>query len=107
MLSDAAEAAILAHEQAAYVSAASIYEADYKVRAGRLPMMPAPAADIARALGLIALPIDEADATRAAAFAFAHSDPFDRLIAAQAIMRQLVVVTRDEAIAGFGAAVIW
>jgi PIN domain nuclease of toxin-antitoxin system len=36
-----------------------------------------------------------------------HRDPFDRLLAAQALSDGLAVVTRDPALAAYGAAVIW
>lgn len=36
-----------------------------------------------------------------------HRDPFDRLIAAQALIEGLIVVTRDPEIAAFGCEVLW
>jgi PIN domain nuclease of toxin-antitoxin system len=36
-----------------------------------------------------------------------HRDPFDRLLAAQALSDGLAVVTRDPALAAYGVAVIW
>ena len=36
-----------------------------------------------------------------------HRDPFDRLIAAQAIAEGIPVLTRDPALASLGCAVIW
>jgi PIN domain nuclease of toxin-antitoxin system len=36
-----------------------------------------------------------------------HRDPFDRLLAAQALSDGISVVTRDPAIAAYGVAVIW
>lgn len=36
-----------------------------------------------------------------------HRDPFDRLLAAQALSDGIAVVTRDPALAAFGVAVIW
>lgn len=37
----------------------------------------------------------------------AHRDPFDRLIAAQALIEDLTVITRDPEIAAFGCKVLW
>jgi PIN domain nuclease of toxin-antitoxin system len=37
----------------------------------------------------------------------AHRDPFDRLLAAQALGERLPIVTRDPALAAYGVAVIW
>ncbi len=36
-----------------------------------------------------------------------HRDPFDRLLAAQALIEQIPIVTRDPALAVYGAAAIW
>ena len=36
-----------------------------------------------------------------------HRDPFDRIIAAQALIEGLTVITRDPALATFGCKVIW
>jgi PIN domain nuclease of toxin-antitoxin system len=36
-----------------------------------------------------------------------HRDPFDRLLAAQALTERLPIVTRDPALAAYGIAVIW
>jgi PIN domain nuclease of toxin-antitoxin system len=36
-----------------------------------------------------------------------HRDPFDRLLAAQALAEKIPIVTRDPALAVYGAAAIW
>jgi PIN domain nuclease of toxin-antitoxin system len=36
-----------------------------------------------------------------------HRDPFDRLLAAQALSERLPIVTRDPALAAYGVAMIW
>jgi PIN domain nuclease of toxin-antitoxin system len=36
-----------------------------------------------------------------------HRDPFDRLLAAQALSDGVAVVTRDQAFAAYGVAVVW
>lgn len=106
-LSHSAQAAIKANPGAVWVSAASIYEADYKARVGRIPPLPVPTLEIVRAEGFLSLPIADLDAAQAAAFDLAHADPFDRLIAAQALVHDMLVATKDAAIAAMGAKVIW
>ncbi len=44
---------------------------------------------------------------RGAMFEGDHKDPFDRLIAAQALIEDLTVITRDPQIAAFGCKVLW
>jgi PIN domain nuclease of toxin-antitoxin system len=36
-----------------------------------------------------------------------HSDPFDRLLVAQAIVEGATLVTRDRALAPYGIATLW
>lgn len=90
-----------------FVSAASAYEADYKTRTARLPPAVGSLADIVLAEGFQSLPISLDHAARAASFAHAHRDPWDRVIAAQAIAEGLAVVTKDAEIAALGARVVW
>jgi len=80
------------------VSAASAWEIGIKHAAGRWPEAPRMldrwdallAAD-----RFEALPINATHATRAAALAWAHKDPFDRVLAAQAMLEGARLVTAD------------
>lgn len=93
-----------------FVSAASAWEIATKYRSGRLPDIGDPALNYRRFMddsGFISLDVTEAHAMRGGLLEGDHRDPFDRLIAAQAIVEQMVVITRDPKIAAFGCAVIW
>ena len=57
--------------------------------------------------GFVELPISSAHALRAGELPGKHRDPFDRVIAAQAIMESLAVATPDKAIEDLGAQRIW
>jgi PIN domain nuclease of toxin-antitoxin system len=57
---------------------------------------------VAERAGLLSLPLTLAQAELAGGFAAAHKDPFDRLLAAQAIDRDLTLLTVDPALEGFG-----
>jgi len=56
---------------------------------------------------LILLPVEIEDAVLAGALPLHHSDPFDRMIIAQAKRRSLPIVTRDRSFEQYGVPVIW
>lgn len=88
------------------VSAASVYEISLKVRRGKLPEAIAFESDlignIERRLGYSLLPLEPESMMRAARFEDPHSDPFDRMIAAQAIQNNLPVLSADPKLDSFG-----
>lgn len=59
------------------------------------------------ALGWTELPLTNAHAVAAGQLMGSHKDPFDRMLAAQAITEGLTVATIDPAIAALGAKVVW
>ena len=61
---------------------------------------------LARA-GFSELPITIAHAQRAGSWPQPHRDPFDRMLAAQSVLEQLPVVSRDSALAQFGVLPVW
>lgn len=65
-----------------------------KRAAGRLET-PGSLADGAAAVGLLELPVTWKHADQAAVLPPHHSDPFDRMLVAQALEEDLVLVTRD------------
>ena len=92
------------------VSAASAWEIATKVRLGKLPT----AERIDREfLSLVAdagyslLSIDAATALRAGRFTSKHRDPFDRMIAAQALADDTPVISKDPKLDTFGIRRIW
>lgn len=83
------------------VSAASAMEVATKVRLGRLPGGAGLVANWERRLdelGARELPISSAHALRAGEMTWEHRDPFDRLLVAQALAENTVLVTVDRAI---------
>ncbi len=92
------------------VSAASVWEIATKHRLGKLPGAAAVAGDITGTIerqGFVALDIVAADAELAGKLAGEHRDPFDRMIAAQALRRDLPVITADAQLLGLGARQLW
>ena len=57
--------------------------------------------------GFLHLPVTHAHALRAGAYAVAHRDPFDRMLAAQAELESLPLLTCDPALAAFACKTVW
>lgn len=90
-----------------YFSAVSCYELSLKMAANRMTPLPGAFIDLARGQGFIELPISARHADLAARLPSPHKDPWDRVLAAQAICENMAVVTRDPRIAALGATVLW
>jgi PIN domain nuclease of toxin-antitoxin system len=93
-----------------FVSAVSAWEVATKVRAGKWP----DAADIAQNIDRVLLERDflplavTVEHGRLAGFLpGAHRDPFDRMLAAQAITEDMLLVTTDPAFRNFSVRVLW
>jgi PIN domain nuclease of toxin-antitoxin system len=103
-------AALIATEDIVAVSAASAWEIATKVRIGKLPDaagMESDFLDVIEEAGYTLLAIGAADALRAGRLAGEHGDPFDRIIAAQAIARDIPVLSNDTRLDAFGVRRIW
>ena len=95
-LSTRARSVIVDDTNRLFVSAASAWEITTKQRIGRLPEATDLTLDVAGTIagqGFEELPITVADAELAGRLAGAHRDPFDRMLVAQAIGRQLALVS--------------
>lgn len=85
------------------VSAASALEVATKVRLGKLDSgrhLVATWADRLTEIAATDLPVSSHHALVAGALQWDHRDPFDRLLVAQALVENLVLVTTDAAIKG-------
>jgi PIN domain nuclease of toxin-antitoxin system len=93
-------------ENEIFVSAASLYEVSLRVRHGKLPGATEFESDLVRnienVLGFTILPLQSETMVRAARFDGTHADPFDRMIAAQAIVNSLPVLSTDPKLDAFG-----
>ena len=92
------------------VSSASAWEICTKHRLGRLPAASELARDVAgwvERARFTELPIRFAHAQRAGSWPQAHRDPFDRMLAAQAALEELPLISRDPALSAFGIRLIW
>lgn len=92
------------------VSAASAWEIATKVRLGKLPgaeKLEENYLEIMEAAGYTLLSIDTAHALRAGRMASEHRDPFDRMLAAQAIALDAPILSPDTQLEPLGARRIW
>ncbi len=92
------------------ISAASAWEITTKYRLGRLPGAAALANDIAGAIageGFEELPVTVEDAARAGLLPGPHRDPFDRMLIAQAMSRDLVLVSVESLFDSYGVRRLW
>jgi PIN domain nuclease of toxin-antitoxin system len=84
--------------QRLYLSAVSAYEITNKHRLGKLDGFDdiiANYSQVARQLGALDLPINFSHAYQAGRMDWPHRDPFDRILATQAAMEHLTLITND------------
>jgi len=104
-LENAARQAI-ADAEVVFVSAATAWEAAIKASLGRLRIPESMEAGVADS-GFEKLPITFAHAEAAAALPPLHSDPFDRMLVAQARSEGLVLVTHDRRMQPYDVPILW
>ncbi len=109
-LSSAALGAIADPAETVHVSAASAWEIVTKHRRGRLVVPPRVISrfhEEALAESFRHLSISYAHARQAGLYEVAHKDPFDRILAAQAEIESLTLVSLDQAFEEFPVATLW
>ena len=108
-LSRAARRAIEADEAELVVSAATVWEMAIKASLGRLRLSDPVDAYVAEKItqGYRTLAISWAHAAKVESLPWHHRDPFDRLLAAQALTEKLPLVTRDRLFRKYGVDVVW
>ena len=109
-LSTGAHAAIADDTTRVCVSAASGWEIATKVRLGKLPAANELVDNLPQLLaaqGFELLPITLQQGLHAGAYSLAHLDPFDRLLAAQAELNNLTLVSLDPALQAFPCRLLW
>lgn len=93
-----------------FVSGATAWEISTKYRLGRLPEATSVVFGFEGHLdnlGATPLPVTIEHGLLAGGLEGDHADPFDRMLAAQAMAERLQIVTNDPALAALGAAIIW
>lgn len=103
-------AAAIEGEPKVYISGVVAWEIANKVRTGKWPeakLLSERLVDLMAHYGFLPLPITLAHAHLAGSMPGAHRDPFDRMLAAQAIVEGMRLVTVDPAFHDFGVEVLW
>ena len=93
-----------------WVSAASAWEIATKVRLGKLDLDEAEARALETTVleeGFHLLPIQFRHALRSGQLASDHRDPFDRILAAQALEEDYTLVSRDPEMKRLGCRTVW
>lgn len=106
-LSEAARDWLKDRDNNIYISAASLWEIAIKfaLRRGSPSDMPISAAEarfVFDGSGFIDLPITADHAERIAMLPRLHADPFDRMLAAQALHETMALITADPRVAAYG-----
>jgi PIN domain nuclease of toxin-antitoxin system len=92
------------------VSAVSAWEIAVKVRLGKVPgaeKLEREYLDVVEDAGYTLLAIDTESALRAGRLVADHKDPFDRMIAAQALGLDIPVLSPDSLLDQFGVRRVW
>jgi PIN domain nuclease of toxin-antitoxin system len=93
-----------------YLSAASSWEISIKWALGRLPLPEPPGSYVPKRLaaqGIRPLAITHTHALTVSELPAHHSDPFDRLLIAQAQVEDMVILTADRALEPYGVKILW
>ena len=109
-LSPVARRAIADDANDVFVSAVSAWEIATKYRIGNLPRAAAVAGDVAGHIadqGFDELSISVADGAHAGALPGHHRDPFDRILIAQALARNVVLVSNEALFDRYAVRRLW
>lgn len=85
-----------------FASAASIWEISIKSALGKLHADPKEVASAIEPAGFDHLHIIAGHAAKVAELPHIHKDPFDRLLVAQARFEQMILLTDDDPLGGYG-----
>lgn len=109
-LSATARKAIADSDNEIFVSAATAWEVATKFRLGKLPGAATFAADISSYVasqGFVELAVRLVHGQIAGALPGPHRDPFDRMLIAQAVTENLVLISNESVFDAYGAKRLW
>jgi PIN domain nuclease of toxin-antitoxin system len=97
-------------EQDVYLSAASSWEIAIKTKLRKFDLPEPPTRYVPKrmaAQGIHSLAVTQSHSLKVYDLAQHHSDPFDRLIIAQALAEEMVILTSDRAFRKYPVEVVW
>ena len=106
-LNDDARTAIREASAMVHVSAVTIWEIAIKARLGKVHVRTKDLAGEIAANYFLELRISARHALAAGSLPSHHSDPFDRMLIAQAQLEELTVVTHDQRFAAYKVPILW
>lgn len=110
-LSRQASDAVQSPSNRIFVSAATAWEITTKYRIGKLPAGASEVAtDVAEAIrleGFFELPVTVSHGQHAGSFAGTHKDPFDRMLIAQALTEDMLLVSNETLFDAYGVQRLW
>jgi PIN domain nuclease of toxin-antitoxin system len=109
-LSDTARQAFQEPTNQVYLSAVSGWEIVVKHSLGKLPLPQSPEHFVPlerERHGIEALPLDEAATLQLGRLPLLHRDPFDRMLACQAIQQRMALMTPDALLQQYPLSILW
>ncbi len=97
-------------DEEVYFSAASSWEIAIKTKLGKFRLPEEPARYVPKRLaeqGIHSLPVTQSHSLKVYDLTLHHHDPFDRMIIAQAIVEEMVILTSDRAFKKYPVEVLW
>jgi PIN domain nuclease of toxin-antitoxin system len=97
-------------EEELYFSAASAWEIAIKTQLGKYELPDQPGRYLPKRLaeqGIHSLPVAQRHALRICDLPLYHRDPFDRLLIAQAIEEQMLILTADRVFEKYAVEIAW
>jgi len=97
-------------ENEIYVSAASAWEIATKFRTGKLPQAAELVADVEAGIadnGFLCLPVSVRHGQVAGALPDPNKDPFDRMLIAQAMVEDLILLSNETTFDRYGVKRLW
>jgi PIN domain nuclease of toxin-antitoxin system len=97
-------------EEEVYLSAITSWEISIKMRLGKLDFAGTPALYVPRFMAkqsLRPLSVTHSHAAKVYDLPIYHSDPFDRMLIAQALVEDMVILTSDHAFRKYPANLLW